>query len=100
MGEGITGRLSHREVHLHHASEIGLEGFKCRLTRGSLLTITQGVELLLRVGQPPDLLLTLSAKSPQVGRDDSNGRIWHQPPDVDGSASGELGRDVNAVRVK
>jgi hypothetical protein len=94
------GRLSHREIHLHHASEIGLEGVERRPTFGLTLTIAEDVELLLRVGERPDLLLTLGAKVPQVGRDDSNRRIWHQPPNVDGSASGELGRDVNAVRVK
>ena len=74
------GRLSHCAIHLHHAREIGLEGVERCLTRGPILTITQGVELLLRVGQRPDLLLTLRAKIPQVGRDDGNRRIWHQRP--------------------
>ena len=69
------GRLSHRAIHLHHASEIGLDGVERRLTRTPILTITQGIELLLRVGQRPHLLLALGAKIPQMGRDDRNRRI-------------------------
>ena len=74
------GRLSHGTIHLHYASEISLDGFERRLTGVPILTITQGVELLLRVGQRPDLLLTLRPEIPQVGRDDGNRRIWHQRP--------------------
>jgi hypothetical protein len=46
--EGVLGRLSHPAIHLHHASEIGLDGVERRLTRRPIFTITQGVELLLR----------------------------------------------------
>jgi hypothetical protein len=47
------GGLSHCAMHLHNASEIGLDGVERRLTRGPILTIAQGVELLLRVGKRP-----------------------------------------------
>ena len=60
-----------------HASKIGLEGLERRVTGAPVLTVTQRVELLLRVGQRPDLLLTSGAKVPQVGRYEGDSRIWH-----------------------
>ena len=93
MREGVLGRLSHCAIRLHHASEIGLDGVDGGLTRHRVLTITYRVELLLRVGQRPNLLLALGAKIPQVGRDYGDRRIRHQQVNT-------LGRDVNAMRVK
>ena len=72
------GRLSDRQIHFHHASEIGLEGVERGLRRGPILTVSHGVELLLRVGQCPNLLLTLGAEIPQMGRHDGNWRVRHQ----------------------
>ena len=62
MGRSLTARFTS----LRERDRLG--GRQARPARGPILTVSHGVELLLRVGQCPNLLLTLGAEIPQMGR--------------------------------